>query len=93
LIFAPVPAVARAPEAILQQAMQRQAPDQELNLLVDGPAAGRKRSERQTRTQLVRAIRRSGAERSQADRMAIEASDDVSVRTRFERDTADEPGG
>ena len=54
---------------------------------------GRKRAERQTRAQVLRAIRRAGAELSQADRMAIEAGDDVSVRARFERDVSAEPGG
>ena len=42
---------------------------------------------------LLRAIRRARAERSQADRIAIEAGDDFSVRVRFERDVAAEPGG
>ena len=54
---------------------------------------GRKRAERQTRAQVLRAIRRAGAELSQADRMAIEAGDDFSVRVRFERDVTAEPGG
>ena len=43
--------------------------------------------------QFLRAIRRGGAERSQADRMAIEAGDDFSVRLRFEPDAPAEPGG
>jgi hypothetical protein len=64
-----------------------------LNLLVDAPALGRKRVERQTRAQVLGAIRRPGAELSQANRMAIEAGDDVSVRARFERDVSAEPGG
>jgi hypothetical protein len=63
-----------------------------MNLLVDLSAVGRKRAERQTHTQVLRAIRRVRAEPSQADRMAIEAGNDVSVRTRFERDPTDEPG-
>ena len=84
---------ARAPEAVFQQTVPGQSPDQEIDLLVDVPAAGRKRGERQTRAQLLRAIRRAGAERSQADRIAIEAGDDFSVRARFERDVTDEPGG
>ena len=54
---------------------------------------GRKRAERQTRAQVLRAIRRAGAELSQADRIAIEAGDDFSVRVRFERDVTAEPGG
>ena len=47
---------------------------------------GRKRAERQTYAQFLRAIRGARAERSQADRIAIEAGDDFSVRVRFERD-------
>ena len=93
LVLALILAVARAPEAVLQQAVSGQSPDQELNLLVDAPALGRKRAERQTRAQVLRAIRRAGAELSQAHRMAIEAGDDVSVRARFERDVSAEPGG
>ncbi len=64
-----------------------------MNLLVDVPAAGRKRGEWQTNAQLLRAIRRARAELSQADRMAIEAGDDFSVRVRFKRDMTAEPGG
>ena len=63
------------------------------NLLVDVPSAGLERGERQTNAQVLRAIRRACAERSQADRMAIEAGDDFSVRVRFERDMTAEPGG
>ena len=54
---------------------------------------GRKRAERQTHAQVLRAIRRTRAELSQADRMAIEAGGDVSVRVRFKRDVTAEPGG
>ncbi len=64
-----------------------------MNLLVDAPAVGRKRAERQPHAQALRAIRRARAELSQADRVAIEAGDDVSVRVRFERDVTAEPGG
>ncbi len=64
-----------------------------MNLLVDAAAAGRKRAERQTPAQVLRAIRRARAELSQADRMAVEAGGDVSVRMRFERDMTEEPGG
>jgi len=70
-----------------------QSPHQELNLLLDAPALGLERAERQTRAQGLRAIRRRGAELSQADRMAIEAGDDVSAGARFERDVSAEPGG
>ena len=54
---------------------------------------GRKRGERQTCAQVLRALRRARAELSQADRMAIEAGGDTSVRVRFERDVTAEPGG
>ena len=64
-----------------------------MNLLVDAPAAGRKRAKWQTRAQALRAIRRARAEFSQADRMAVEAGDDFSVRARFERHLTAEPGG
>ena len=47
----------------------------------------------QTYAQFLRAIRRARAERSQADRIAIEAGDDFSVRVRFEPDVTAEPGG
>src|SRR5208337_3374924 len=57
------------------------------------PAVGRKRAEWQTYAQFLRAIGRARAERSQADRMAIEAGDDFSVRLRFEPDVTAEPGG
>ena len=49
--------------------------------------------ERQTYAQFLRAIGRARAERSQADRIAIEAGDDFSVRVRFEPDVTAEPGG
>ena len=55
--------------------------------------SGRKRAERQTCAQILRAIRRARAELSQADRIAVEAGDDISVRMRFERDVTAEPGG
>ena len=55
--------------------------------------SGRKRGERQTCAQILRAIRGARAELSQADRIAIEAGDDFSARVRFERDVTAEPGG
>jgi hypothetical protein len=64
-----------------------------MNLPIDIPAVGRKRAEWQTYAQLLRAIRRARAERSQADRMAIEAGDDFPVRVRFERDVTAKSGG
>ena len=86
-------AVARAPEAVLQKTAPGQSLDQQANLFVDFPTGGRKRAERQTSAQVLRAIRRTRAERSQADRIAIEAGDDFSIRVRFEPDVAAEPGG
>src|SRR5262249_20203503 len=85
--------VSRAFEAILQQTMPGQSPDQYVNLLVDVPATGRKRGEWQTNAQFLCASRRARAERSQIDRMATEASDDMSACVRLERDMAVEPGG
>jgi hypothetical protein len=64
-----------------------------MHLVVDGAAGGCKWAERQTRAQLLRAIRRSGAEFSQADRMAVEAGDEGSVRTRFEGDMTAQTSG
>ena len=64
-----------------------------MNLLVDAPVVGRKRAERQTHAQILRAIRCARAELSQADRMGTEAGDDFAVRVRFERDVTAEPGG
>ena len=60
-------AVARAPEAVLQETMPSQSPDQETRLFVDIPANGRNRAEWQAYAQFLRAIRSSRAERSQAD--------------------------
>jgi hypothetical protein len=57
-----------------------------MNLLVDAASVGLERSGWQTHVQVLRAIRHARAERSQADRMAIEAGDDSSLRVRFERD-------
>ena len=68
--------VARSPDAVLQQTMPGQSPDQWIDLLVDGPAAGSQRGERQTRAQLLRTLRRAGAERSEVDRIAIEVSEE-----------------
>jgi hypothetical protein len=64
-----------------------------MDLLVDAPAIGRKRTERQAFAQILRAIRGGCAELSQADRLVIEAGDDLSVRARFERDVTVDAGG
>ena len=64
-----------------------------MDLLIDLPAAGRKRAKWQTKAQLLRAIRGVRAELSQADRMTIKAGDDFSGRTHFERDVTDKPDG
>jgi hypothetical protein len=64
-----------------------------MSLFVDVPAVGRKRAERQTGAQILRAIRRACAELSQGNRIAVEAGDDLSARARFERDVIAEPGG
>jgi hypothetical protein len=64
-----------------------------MNLLVDAPAVGRKRTKRQTHAQILGASRGGRAELSQADRLSIEAGDDFSVRTRLESDVTTEPGG
>jgi len=70
-----------------------QSPDQKANFFVDVPTCGRKRTERQTYSQVLRAIRRARAECSQADRIATEAGDDFSVRAHFKPDVTGEPGG
>ena len=85
--------VARSPDRVLQQAMPGQSPDQPIHLLRDGRAVGSERSERQTRVQLLRTIRRAGAERAQVERVAIGVSDEVSVGPRFERGVRAQPGG
>jgi hypothetical protein len=70
-----------------------QSPDQETNLFVDIPPNGRNRAEWQTYAQFLCAIRSSRAERSQADRVSIEAGDDFSIRLRFKPKVPAEPGG
>ena len=85
--------LSRAPEAVFQQTVPGQSPDQE----IESPCrcCGRRTqttaSGRPVR-RLLRAIRRARAELSQADRMTIEAGDDASVRTRFERDVSRRAG-
>ena len=64
-----------------------------MDLLIDLPAAGRKRAKWQTKAQLLRAIRSVRAELSQAHRVTIEAGNDFTVRTHFERDVTDKPDG
>jgi hypothetical protein len=64
-----------------------------MNLLVDAPAAGRKRTKWQTHAQILGASRRGRAELSQADRLGIEAGDDFPVRARLKGDVTTEPGG
>ena len=73
--------------------MRSQSLGQQLNLLVDVSTAGRKRTEWQTKAQLLRAIGSTSAELSQADRMAIEAGRDFSVQAHFECDGSAEPDG
>ena len=85
--------VSRPPEAVLQQALPGQTLDQSMNLLVDAPPAGLEGGEWQTHSQVLRALSYARAERSQADRIAIEMGDDFSVLVRFERDVTAEPGG
>jgi hypothetical protein len=55
------------PEAVLQQTVPGQSPDQYVDLPVDAPAARRQRGERQTSAQSPRAIRDLRAERSHPD--------------------------
>ena len=85
---------ASAPKAVLQQTAPGQSPDQSSRSPCrrSRPSDANEASGRPA-AQLLRAIRRAGAERSQADRIAIEAGDDVSVRLRFERDVTAQPGG
>src|SRR5262245_30147164 len=73
--------------------MPRQSLDKTKHLLVALASAGCKRGERQTHTQTLRALRRRGTERSQADRIAVETGKDVRIRACLERDMTEEPGG
>jgi hypothetical protein len=84
-------AVARAPEAVLQQAAPGQSLDQSANLFVDVPTVGGKRAKRQAYAQFLRAIRRARSEGSQAVQIAIEAGDNFSIRLCFEPYVAAEP--
>src|SRR5262245_11750680 len=81
------------PEAILKQTVPRQALDQPVNLLVDFADPGCERRERQARAQGLRARRRRGAERSQANRVAMEAGKGVPTAVRFERHMSKQPCG
>ena len=85
--------VTRMPKAVLQETALGQSTDQQIDFLFDRVAVRRKRAEWQTGAQILRPICCAGAELSQADRMAIEARDDISVRERFERDVRAQPGG
>jgi hypothetical protein len=85
-------AIARSPEAILQQPVSGQAADQSINVLVGAAAAGHKRAQRQTCAELLRAIRGGCAELSQANRMPSEAGTDRSVRVHLQPDVRTEPG-
>ncbi len=42
-------------EAVFQKTVPGQSPDQQVNLLVDGPGAGGERGKRQTHAQILRA--------------------------------------
>jgi hypothetical protein len=55
-------------------------------------AAGYKRGDRQSRPEVLCAICRARAERSEADRKAFEAGGDCSVRLRLKRDLTAQPG-
>src|SRR5262249_31468793 len=70
-------------DAVLQETVSGQSPDQPMNVLVDAAAAGRKRAERHTRAQLLAALSRARAECSQAHRVTVEAGDDFSPGARF----------
>ena len=79
-------------QAVLHEALPGQPLHQKVHLLVDAATACRKRGERQAVPQILRARRGARAERSQRDRIAVEAGEDFSVRLRFEGDMAAEPG-
>jgi recombinational DNA repair protein RecR len=72
--------------------MPSQPLDQLMDLLVNVPAVGRQRAERQTAAQMLGTLRCARAELAQADPMAAEAGDDFPVRARFEDDVSGEPG-
>jgi hypothetical protein len=84
--------VGRAPEAVLHKTAPGQSTDQQIDFLVDQAVRG-KRTQWQACAKLLRSIHRAGAEFSQANRMAIEAGEETSVRVRFERDVSGQPGG
>jgi len=69
-------AAARGAEAELQETALRQAPRQQIDLLVDIPSVGREGGERQTFSQFPRAIGRGRAERSETDGVAMETGRD-----------------
>jgi hypothetical protein len=83
----------RARDAVHEEAVAGQPPDQKIKLFVRGPAARRERHERQTRLKVARAIRHPGAERPKADRMSLETGNDLAVRLRFQRNWTVEQGG
>ena len=77
----------RTREAVFQKTAPRQAPHQEIHFLIASAAAtGGERIERQAGAQPLRPIDGAGAELSKADRIAVEAGGEASVRLRFERD-------
>lgn len=83
----------RAREAVLQQTVPGQSPDQQIDLFVAVSFAGCERRQRQTLAQVLHALGGAGAEGSQADRTATETGGDFSVRLHFECHVAVEPCG
>ena len=79
--------------AVFEQAVGRQAPDQDVQLLRGAPALAAKRAERQTGRKLLRGIPRRRAERPQIDCIVIEAGHDGPVRMSLQLAPAVEPGG
>src|SRR3954471_10531472 len=78
----------RAGQAVLQETMPGQSPDQGVGLL---RRRGRS-AEREADGQLRYPRRRGRTELSQADMLVIERDKDFSARARLKRDGADEPG-
>lgn len=82
----------RMSEPVFQKTALGQPPYQLINFLLDGVAIGGKRVQRQTRAQIPRANHGSSAELSERDGIAIGAGGDTSVRLRFQREMAVQPG-
>ena len=78
----------RAPEAVLDETAAGQSPDEDQDFLIGFPAAGRKRAQRQTDVQSLRALGCFPAKFSKAERNVVEPRNDVAACLRMQRDVA-----